>query len=890
MRTPHIALLSLLLLFSATAFTQTMRDSSTVMSQVRAVLAAKGLSEQEVKDRLKQKGINVDAMTEQEIIQNRPVIEQTVAELEAEKAATKVENRKETPTGKPEVVAPIEPAPLVSTKEARSDTVKLPPKPALATPGPADIYGHSIFRTGSLEIYRISKDASPPDAYILAPGDKINVIIFGPSQADLQYEINAAGFIQPMSMPKVFLSGLTLVKARELIYSRFSSYYRFNKDQFSLILNTSRTLTVNIFGEVVKAGSYTTSALNTALNAMAVGGGPTPFGSVRNIEIIRGSTRKRLDVYAFMRNPILQFDFFLQNNDILYVPPAEKIVTLEGSVNRPMRYELRGGEGINELIEFAGGLRADVYTEFVQVQRFENNTIVLKDYSLADVRSRKETVDLHNGDIIRLRSINSPLRGYVKMTGAVEYDGNYDLGTTATVKALLLKARLRPEAKTDQAFLVRRQPDSTEKVLSFSAADILAGRAADLRLEKEDEMIVYEQARFTDRFNISVVGEVRSPFERPFRYDARLTVQEALGLAGGLNPFASSNAYIYRTDPFRQKRTAYLPIDLRSAETLRPGDQLVVLNKDIVEKEASLVITGEVNKPIDLRYDSSLTISDLLRLAGGTTLPANLNRVDIFRLTFSSTEPPRKELLTIAIDAQGRPRGGEVALQPFDYIVVRRIPMFELNESVEVRGEVKTEGSFVLKDREVYFSELIKLSDGFTDYADIDNITLIRRGDSTGLLVFDARKALRNPGNRKIDPILRTGDSITVPRLSNVVRIQTAGTRYLLAASQSLLQVSYQGSRSAKWYIQSFAGGFNERADKKTLKAIRSNGLIERTKSFLFLRNYPKVMYGDRIVMDVKPPKPKKETKTVKEVDWDKAFTRILALGTTIAILLTATK
>ena len=111
-------------------------------------------------------------------------------------------------------------------------------------------------------------------------------MIFGKSQADLFYEVNAGGFIQPNSMPKIFISGLTLKQAREMLTLRFSTYYVFNKDQFALVLNTSRTITVNIFGEVIKMGSFTTSALNTALNILSVAGGPTDFGSVRNIQII----------------------------------------------------------------------------------------------------------------------------------------------------------------------------------------------------------------------------------------------------------------------------------------------------------------------------------------------------------------------------------------------------------------------------------------------------------------------------------------------------------------------------------------------------------------------------------------------------------------------------
>jgi hypothetical protein len=195
-----------------------------------------------------------------------------------------------------------------------------------------------------------------------------------------------------------------------------------------------------------------------------------------------------------------------------------------------------------------------------------------------------------------------------------------------------------------------------------------------------------------------------------------------------------------------------------------------------------------------------------------------------------------------------------------------------------------------MNDREFYFSDLIRDAGGFTPFADVDNISLIRYVDSSGLLVFDAQKALKSPGQKRYDPILRPGDFVQVPKVDNVVRIQTAGTRYVLGANQPLLQVNYQGNRSAAWYIRNFAGGFGKRADKKTLKAIRDNGLVDRTTSFLFIRNYPNVMYGDRIVMDLKEEKPKVDKKTVKEIDWDKAFTRILALGSTMAIILTVTK
>lgn len=874
-------------------FAQDARNNPQVINQIRAILASKGLTEDEVKARLRSRNIDIDKMSDQEVIAQRPTIEAIINEMEQEKK----QKGGGTSATSPASAATTTIAKSAETNDEQNAAKKQAAEMALIVPvkaevpNPGSIYGHHIFKDNTLQAYRISKDASPPDAYILAPGDKINIIIFGKSQADLQYEINENGYIQPAQMPKIFLSGITLKSARELLSNRFSSFYVFNKDQFALTLNTSRTLNLNIFGEVDRSGSYTTSALNTALNALAVAGGPTNNGSVRKIQIVRGSVKKILDVYAFMRNPILQFDFYLQNNDIIYVPPAEKIITLQGAVNRPMKYELIDDEGIPELIGFAGGLQSNVYTEFVQIERFENNTVVIKDYSLDDILKKRIKVELKRGDIVRFKSINTPLSEFVNIEGSIDYAGNYELGTTKMLSALLKKARLKPEARLDPIFLIRKNLDQSVQILSINAEAILAGKSADIALQKRDEVIVYDQARYIDLFNISVQGEVRSPFERPFRYDQSISIKEAIRLAGELKPTASFNAYIYRTDPFNARKTEYIPVSLtdEAGFKLKPGDRLVVLNKDMYKREFDVSIAGEVNNPISIRYDSTLKMKDLIKLAGGVTLGSNLNRVDIFRLRFNKDRAPDKQVLSLTIDQEFNViSGAQFELQPLDYVVVRRIPEFQLQDFVTISGEVKTPGVYSMTSKRYQFSELVAQAEGFNQFADIDNISLIRYSGSTGLIVFNAEDALNNKGNTAKDPILLPGDLITVPRLNNTVKIETSGTRYILGENQKSLQVNYQGNHSAAWYIRNYAGGFDKRADRFSVMVVRENGLIKKTSRFLFFKNYPNVLYGDKIVTSLKPPKP--ERKEAKQVDWDKFMTKVLAFGSMLGLVLAATR
>ncbi len=888
------SILMLMILFVQSESMAQAVPQAAVMAQVRAILGSKGLNEEEVKTRLKSKGIDVEKMSQDDLIKNKAVIEQTVNEMEAEKKAAVPASTPASPasssTVTPAAVASTETVVVdnVAVEISKKETAAELLQEAVVDPLPSSsIYGHKMFREKSLEIYRVSKDASPPDNYILAAGDKINILIFGRSQADLSFEVNSAGFIQPSQMPKIFLSGLTLKQAKEMLLSRFSTFYSFEPGQFSLTLNTSRTLTVNVFGEVEKAGSYTTSALNTALGALAVSGGPTEIGSVRNIQIIRGSIRKTLDVYAFMRDPAIQFDFYLQNNDIIYVPTSSKVVSLEGAVNRPMRYELKEREGLKELLEYAGGLRVDAYTELLQIQRIENNKVILQDYNLAQLLAGASSLELRNGDLIRIRSINAPLKSFVKASGALMYPGDFDLSTAPTLKALLNKAKIKPEAKVDQGFVLRKKLDQTVEVMSVNITDVLSGKQADMALMQEDELIVYEQSRYVDQFGISVVGEVRNPFERAFGYNKGLTIKEALDLAGGLKPTAAERGYIYRTDPFKATKTQYISIDFKQSfkEQLKPGDKLVILNKDAYEKEFSITITGDVKKPTVLRYDSSLTVKDLLKISSGFNISSDPQYVEILRLSFNKGQAPVRSHIKLNLNEALEVEGNEVfELAPYDIVVVRRIVDFSLQETIEVKGEVVKQGPYALSSKRYHFSDLIKDAGGFTPYADIYNTTMIRYVDSSGVVVFNAEDAMQHKRDLSKDPILVKGDYIIVPELNNTVFIDAAGTNYLLAKGQQDLQITYQGSATAKRYIIKHAGGFDEKADKNSVRVIRQNGMVESTRQGFVFNKYPRVKPGDRIVVSNKTEEERKK-REVKPLDWDKLVTKLLAVFTTLALI-----
>ncbi|MFM7510545.1 MAG: SLBB domain-containing protein, partial [Bacteroidota bacterium] len=572
----------------------TARENPNVMAQIKSLLQSKGLNEQEVKERLKTKGLNIDAMSDAEIAQNRSVIEQTVAELEAEK------KKSGSPNAEPGRVILMDPAgpdkqgsskdsafkePVTTKAEAAADSIQ---KKIALKAKEVGIYGHDIFTNQTLDAFRTTDGARTPDTYVLGAGDRIRITIFGMSQADLLLEINKEGYIQPTGLKQLYLQGVTLGEARKLVGQRFSAAYRFQQDQYAVTLQTARAITVNVFGEANLRGSFNMSALNTAFNALSVAGGPTMQGSVRNIELIRGKTRKKMDVYAFLSDPAFQFQFDIQQNDILYVPMAQKVVTLEGAVKRPMKYELAGKEGMTELLGFAGGVNYNTYAEFLQIERAQADSVILLEYKLADVLAKKVVLDLADGDIVRIRESKKPLERFAEVEGAVFYPGRYELQKDMRLSSLLMKVQLMPEAKNDFFFVERLLRDSTVRILKVTAAE-----AGNFSLEPRDRVQVYNKVFYANQEMLEIDGAVRLPVKRMLAFGDQIPLGDALQLAGGLLPTATDRAQIIRTDVMTPGKAEYIPVDLAKIGDLKlqAGDKLVVFDKRTFVQGATVSIS-----------------------------------------------------------------------------------------------------------------------------------------------------------------------------------------------------------------------------------------------------------------------------------------------------------
>lgn len=858
-------------------------QSATMMSMAQAELQKRGLNETEVRTRLLSEGIDVDNISPADYAGYQDRVLAILDQMQAEKAAKVA----------PAAAAGAEEVGAVTSGEVAQTTsgeaaAEAALQENMGTVATGNIYGHSLFTNKSLDVFRTTDGAQAPDTYVLGEGDEVHISIFGSSQTEIHQRIGADGSIQPAGSSKIFLKGMTLAQAREAVQKKLASHYSFRPDQIAVTISTARTMTVSIYGEVGVAGGFTVSALNTAFNALAAAGGPTEIGSVRNIQLSRGGKTSTLDLYKYM-NGTGMGSFDLQNGDIMFVPVAQKLVSIEGSVIRPMRYEMVDGETVRDLIDYAGGLKYNVYPEYLQVERMENGEKRYIEYNLNSVMNGTQRVDLANGDIVRVREASKPIENYVAIEGAVFYGGNYDLETSSSLKALIDKAQLKYTAKTDFAFVERTRPDETIEFLTVPFPG--ENGNPDFQLQGRDKVRITEQADYRDVAQIEVRGQVRDPFTRTFGLNDRMTVTQAIEYAGGLKPSVFPVAYISRKDLTNPSKMEYISISLdKDGDTLlQPGDKLEIYDNTTFTNVGEVRVSGAVKSPFGTTYDASLSVHDMLTMAGGFEVGAAYDRVEVFRVNIDDRDEVKLDLITLKVDEDYNTLE-DFQLQPYDHIVVRMTPNFTMGRTVEISGRVKYPGQYVLEDNKTQLWEIIEMAGGLLDDAD-PYARLFRTYNNRGDIGLDLREVKSSKGKVKSDPLLMDGDVINIVRLENTVLIRETGTRMAqyvpeeYSATQKLM--IYQGKHSAKWYVKHYAGGFQKLADKNSVTVTFPNNQTESTKRHLgFIRKYPTVEPGGVITMRFDEDKRERLETPKEKINWGQTLNSSVSTLTSVFSLI----
>ena len=714
----------------------------------------------------------------------------------------------------------------------------------------ARIYGQDIFRNNELSFYQKSLDAKAPENYKVGSGDEISISVWGYSEFSETLLVDDRGYITPSSYGRIYVKGLTFKKMRSLLKSRFSTFLDMKNSEIDVTLSYSRVITVNIVGEVYNPGSYTIPAINTAFNALIAAKGPNQLGTVRNIYIKRdGKTVDSLDVYQFLFNPERSQDIYMQDGDYLFIPPAKHIVEVIGAVNRPYTYEVKSGESVSSILQYAGGFTTNAFTDVVTLKRKEYNTFRVNDVYKDDIKS---TI-LQNGDEIVVNSISNKLSNVVSVKGNIGVSGDYEFIKDEKLLNLLNRAKCIDDKTFNKVYVIRLNKDRTKSHLAVDLAAIRedSNHEDNILMQEYDIVRILSVDDFDDEFFVSVLGSVRRP--GTFNYGVGMSLQDILLQAGGLTQQAEGSRvevsrimdYDISTNRLKPRRTIIKRImignDLVMSDDaqmfeLKPFDQVFVRENPDFEAAKNIILSGEVRYPgIYTLLSKDEKISSVIKRAGGLTNYAYMDGVKMYR-KFEVKKKQEEREVSIS---------NELKESILSNPELASIYAKELSESDE------NESSIFGGDRKIYAYDGVYLN---------------------------LEKALDSKIS-KHNIVLVEGDSIIVPKTMDVVHI----TGELMNLEGNSISSPHFKRKRANYYVNNFAGGFTKENRKSNTVVVYPNGIAKKAVNFGLFTISPRVKKGSTIIISNKVAKKKKLNDN--PVDWNKQIENAMLKVTAVLTL-----
>ena len=637
------------------------------------------------------------------------------------------------------------------------------------------VFGRNIFNSRNLT-FAPSQNLPTPVNYKLGPGDEVIIDIWGNNQVTYREYISPEGNINISSVGPIYINGMTIADAEKHLKKELSKIYSgIDGDnptsEIKLTLGQVRTIQVNLMGEVAIPGTYNLSSFSNIFHALYRAGGISKLGSLRNINLMRGGKKiASVDVYDFILKGNAMDANRLQEGDVIIVPTYEMLVNISGNVKRPMFYEMKSGETVQNLIDYAGSFTGNAYTKNVRMTR-QNG----KEYQIYTIDDMDYSVfKLMDGDVVSISAMLERYENKLEIKGAVYRPGIYQYsGQLNTIKQLVEKAEgVMGDAFLTRAVLHREREDLTKEVIQVDLKNILNGSKPDIALQRNDELYVPSIHDLQDIGTITVFGEVARPSEFPFAENT--TLEDIIIQAGGLKESAST----VRVDVSRRikdNKGTETPsiigelltfslkdgfvIDGESGFKLKPYDQVFVRKSPAYQPQINVRVNGEVLYSGEYALTQKTErVSDLIRKAGGIT--------------------------------------------PYAYIKGAKI-------SRQINAEERKRMETVLD---------MARNTSKKDSIDIDKLEL---GD-VYYVGLDLEAALKNPGG-DADIVLREGDLLFVPEYNNTVRI-SGDVMYPNT-------VSYVKGKTLKYYIEQ-AGDYGQSAKKKSAYIVYMNGQVKKAKKY----------------------------------------------------------
>ena len=693
------------------------------------------------------------------------------------------------------------------------------------------VFGRDIFSNKNLSFEPLMNIATPQN-YVLGAGDQVSVDIYGASQKSVDCTVSPDGDIVIEGYGPIRVGGLSVAAAKARLRATLGS--RYQSSRINLSLGQTRTVSINVMGEVVKPGTYTLSAFASVFNALYMAGGTNDIGTLRNIKIYRNNRRVSVcDIYDYILNGKMTGNVRLHDGDVIIVGPYDCLVNITGKVKRPMYYEMKRNESLQTLLRYAGGFTGDAYKKAVRVNRKTGREYAVFNVDEFDMSAFR----IADGDSVSVDSILPRYHNTVEIKGAVFRPGMYQLGDGInSVRSLVQHAEgLTEEAFTARAVMHRMKADRTLRVIPVDIQGIMEGRVADIPLKENDVLFIPTKQTAMNEQTISIQGEVVYP--GIYKYADNETLEDFVLQAGGLTDKASTvkvdvarrvgNPKALTTDSIIAKTYSFalkdgFVVDGEQGFVLQPFDEVYVRKDPSYTVQQNVSIDGEVTFPGTYTLSHRQTrLTDLVKAAGGAT---NLAYIHGARLERRTNEAERKRM--------------EAALQ---------MQKEQLQQELMTLAASQTSGSALQQVGQQSKEEEIKKFQVPNTYP----------------VGIELDKALADP-NSDANIVLREGDRLILPQYTSTVKVN--------GAVMYPNTVSYIKGKGVGYYINA-SGGYSRNARKSGAYVIYMNGMVSKSSK-------AKVEPGCEIVV---PSKIKRRSSPSEILGIGSSMSSIAAMIATIA-------
>ena len=631
--------------------------------------------------------------------------------------------------------------------------------------GKIKVFGRNIFNNKRLT-FEPNMNIATPDDYRLGPGDEVYIDVWGASQQRFECTVSPEGVINIENFGPVQVSGLTVAQTNARLRSTLGA--RYAGSDVRLTVGQTRTITVDVMGEVKTPGSYTLSAFSTVFHALYMAGGTNDIGTLRNIKVFRnGRQITTCDIYDYILNGNMKGNVRLQPGDVVVVGSYECLVQVTGKVKRPMYYEMKSTESVGTLLRYAGGFTGDAYDQLVRLIRKSGGQLSV--FSLDEFE--RGNFQLADGDSVAVDSTLQRYRNMVEVKGAVFRTGKYQMdGSITTVRQLIEAAGgLCEDAMKTRAVLHRLTDERRLQVIQVDLQGILAHTAPDIALRNEDVLFIPSRSYLIGEQKLSIHGEVVYPGEYDFAENT--TLEDFILQAGGLTDAASlvkvdvsrrirNQLATESSDKIAESFTFTLKdgfvVDGTPGFVLQPYDEVYVRRSPGYVEQQNVEVKGEV--AFEGRYalvTKGMRLSDLVKQCGGLTPQSYALGAHLERKLSPEEQLKQQSMIKLAT----------------------------LGDTTDVRR--------------------LELSD-------------------VRVVAINLEKAIANPGSNQWDLVLQEGDVLVVPQYSNTVTINGE----VLYPNT----VGYDKNKKLSDYINS-AGGFTQKARTGKVFAVGMNGSVTKVRS-----------------------------------------------------------